>query len=339
MTAELEPRRVLLAVGPAQHGLLQAPFARGLLPGWETADAATVERARFLLQNDVCDVLLVDESFAAAEDRDGLAWYAARHHVPALLLAGSVPERIAAALEAGYCQWLPRRAALDCPPLLAAGLAQALRWGSLQRQVRRLGATLTDTRRQASRLVDRLWETAPVEGRAPWYSQRHMLDRLEEEICRTGRHGTPFSVVLGEVEPASSEAARAVTLEQLTRWTVERVAQAKRRCDVAGQYGPHGFMLLLPGTAEPGAVSTCERLQQAFEQPPGPLPVVASFGIAACAEAATTPTRVLSRAEERLEQGKANRTTRTVGHAADEGAGLAGPHVGLGQDAERKELA
>ena len=78
-----------------------------------------------------------------------------------------------------------------------------------------------------------------------------------------------------------------------------------RRSDVAGQYGPHGFMMLLPRTSETGALGCCERLRALLEQPPslrGPLR--AYFGVAALDGAEETITTLLSRAEERLEEAR-----------------------------------
>ena len=44
--------------------------------------------------------------------------------------------------------------------------------------------------------------------------------------------------------------------------------RSKRRCDVAGQYGPQGFMLLLPQTPPEGAVHFCRRLQGLLDDVP-----------------------------------------------------------------------
>jgi GGDEF domain-containing protein len=126
-----------------------------------------------------------------------------------------------------------------------------------------------------------------------------MLQRLDEEVARARRHGGPLTVVLGEVHAgaAGREAALAA----------ERVGRAKRRCDVAGQYGLHGFMLLLPRGSEAEALGCCRRLRALLEQPPpgGPAPPAhACFGVAAFSPAAATAQGLLSRAEERLEEAR-----------------------------------
>ena len=55
------------------------------------------------------------------------------------------------------------------------------------------------------RLVNRLWETVPSETGPSWFTQRHMLERLDEEVQRVKRHGGPLSVVLGEVLPPGDD--------------------------------------------------------------------------------------------------------------------------------------
>src|SRR5947209_12076699 len=49
-------------------------------------------------------------------------------------------------------------------------------------------------------------------------------------------------------------------------------SQGKRRCDVAGQYGLGGFMLLMVHTPIKGAIHCCRRLQKSIEHPEGELP-------------------------------------------------------------------
>ena len=128
-----------------------------------------------------------------------------------------------------------------------------------------------------------------------------MLDRLREEVSRVARHGGPLTLALGELLPQSEATS------SLTSWAAEQVRRTKRRCDVAGQYGPQGFMLLLPRTTGAAGVGACRRLQAILESPPAPLrgPIRACFGVAELH--GTEPSAVkalLVRAEERLEQAR-----------------------------------
>src|SRR5262249_7399441 len=149
----------------------------------------------------------------------------------------------------------------------AAALQHALGDGVTLQRARRTGDQLRDCHCQVTRLANLLWEATPAAGRPPWFSQRYMLERLQEEGCRSERHGNPLSVVLGEVWVAQEEPLADEEPGPISRWTAERVNRNKRRCDVAGQYGPQGFLLLLPHTPPQGAVTFCRRLQGLLEDP------------------------------------------------------------------------
>ena len=312
MTADLPFRRVLVAASAAACPALRQSFAAEPLAGWQVLEADTWERAHFVLGYEACDVLLVDESLAPQGDVKDFTALAGRREVPVVALTDPGPETAAAALAAGVDVWLPREPALGHPPLLAAGLAHAAGRGDQRRRLRLTGTSLQETRRHVGRLVDLLWHHAPHDPRTRWFTHRHMLERLQEEIARTARHGSPFSLVLGEVRRQGE--AEAAPSPQLTAWAAERIGRAKRRCDVAGQYGPHGFMLLLANTPESGAVTFCRRLEEALGQAAATeaVPVVPAFGIAACAGPAATPQALLRRAEEHLESAKAQAESHSV---------------------------
>jgi GGDEF domain-containing protein len=298
MTAELPFRRALLAASPTELVELRRPFADPALAGWRAADADAWERAHFLLRHDSFDVLLADESLRLGPD--GPSWLAGPRQTPVVLLSRPVPETVQAALAAGVDVWLPRDLALRQPALLAAALDRARRWGQLRQRLRSTGSGLEECRGHVGRLVDLLWQTGPRDPRAGWYSHRHMLERLQEEVARTARYGTPLSVVLGEVRPNPATAAEPAPL---AAWTVDRVSQVKRRCDVAGQYGPHGFMLLLTNTPEAGAETFRRRLEETLSRAAASdaVPVVASYGVAGCSGAPASSPGLLRRAEEDLE--------------------------------------
>lgn len=304
MGVDLERRRVLLAAADTDRAALCDLFSRGRIEGWEVVEAESFEQARFLMQHDPCDVLLIDQGLYQPEDVAGLAWLARQQQAPVAFLAGPDPAILTAALEHGVHQWLPRDAALRHPPLLAAVLNQAASKGDLRRNNRLLGEALQECRRQVRRLVTLLWGLSPVERHARWFTQRHMMERLQEELARTERHGVPLSVVLGEVqaEPAPEE-------PQLMAWAAERIIRFKRRTDVAGQYGPHGFVLLLSHTPETGARVCCRRLRRLLETTAGqpsapPGAVKAYFGISSYSPSQTSAKSLLGRAEEALERAR-----------------------------------
>src|ERR1700688_4301362 len=122
MPAVLERRRVLLASRAPDRKGLQAQFDAGLFPGWEAVEADGLERARFILQMEPCDVLVLDADLYRAGDPDALSWLGGRDQTPVLFVADVTPGLIAEALGQGADHWLPRDLALSCPALLAATL-------------------------------------------------------------------------------------------------------------------------------------------------------------------------------------------------------------------------
>ncbi len=308
MSEAIQRRRVLLAAAEPARGECRPLFHNEILRDWDVIEADSLERARFLLQLDPCDVLLLDCSLYRGGGGDDLSWLASQRRAPVLFLGDSNPETIADALRHGAQYWLPRELARRHVPVLAAMLRQAAEFGDLQRRGQETSAALEDTRRQVSRLVNLLWEAVPGEGRARWFTQRHMLERLEEEVIRTQRYGGPMAVVLGEVE--TKPAIRNIRGEegQTATRIVDQISRVKRRCDVAGQYGMQGFMLLLPQTDERGATGCCQRLRSIIEQPSEDLHSFESlsvhFGIACFSSEARSVKSLLSRAEEQLERCK-----------------------------------
>src|SRR2546429_442418 len=98
----------------------------------------------------------------------------------------------------------PKRGGSCSPPQTRSG--KRCRGPSPRR--RRRAAALVEELGAATRRIERLagmlWEAVPGQGRAPWFPQRYMLERLEEELARAQRHGGPLSVVLGEVRPGGA---------------------------------------------------------------------------------------------------------------------------------------
>jgi diguanylate cyclase (GGDEF)-like protein len=307
MAGERGQKRVLLAAPSEEVTQLRELFAQGKVPGWEASEAETWERARFLVQMDPPDVFLLDASLCPEGDTSGLAWLTSEENLPIVLLAPVDPSFILNAFSHGAHQWLPRDLAISYPVLLAVSLHQAARLSELQDRARTSTDALTDCQKRVKRLVNLLWETSPVEGHGPWFTQRHMLERLEEEIARVQRHGGPLTIVLGEVQPRSKEAFLPEQAHELAGWTAQVIGKNKRRCDVAGHYGLTGFLMVLPRVSEEEAASCCRRLKNllehpAQEHPSAPLHV--HFGIATCSPTLATVQGLLGYAEDKLEQAR-----------------------------------
>jgi GGDEF domain-containing protein len=134
-----------------------------------------------------------------------------------------------------------------------------------------------------------------------------MLERLSEEVSRCERHGTPLSLILGEVVvvPVAAGEADDRLEERVRGWISSLILKSKRRSDMAGQYGPSGFLALLPLTDAEGAEEFCRRLTGIQEAEPCPgLPpswqVRVGYGVASYSAEHSSAKNLLRVAEEHL---------------------------------------
>jgi hypothetical protein len=300
--------RLLLAADAKEGVDLRLLFVSGALEGWEVLEAATFEQAHFILQYTECDVVLVDESLYLREKAEALRWLIQDAGARVVLLADLSPQALTLAFQQGPSQWLPRQLALDHPQLLAAALTQAARIGEFGLGKRKTVAALRECQRQQDLLVNLLWRTMPRDVQGGWLTPRYLLERLEEETARSQRHGLPLTVAVGEVQlPASTESSAGVP--ELSDWMARQICRVKRRSDVGGPYGPHGFLLLLVQTPPAGGDVCCRRLRNFLEQgehrPHGLRgPLRAYFGLASFSVASATPKSLLCVAEEHLQQAR-----------------------------------
>jgi GGDEF domain-containing protein len=302
MVPEHVRRPVLVAARDQEWAALTRAFAADRLRGWEARQATDFPQAQFLLQHGACDVLLLDGVSFPGQEGEALARLAARRKVPVVVLAGCETPGTAEDGEEDGNLRLPRDLALDHPALLDEALRAADRCRRLRGDLDRAAEEVREWRQRADRLAALLWEAAPADGHGQWCSQRSLMGRLQEELARAERRQGSFSVVVGDVPADPDPAART--------GVVDRITQGKRRSDVAGQYGPYGFLLLLPDTGDAGAVACCRRLQGLLRRHPadtsagpGPASPHVAFGIASY-PAAGSATGLLSRAEERLQEAR-----------------------------------
>jgi GGDEF domain-containing protein len=306
MSLEKEGRRALVVAAPGERPLLLAALSRCQLEGWGLREADNLEQAQTALRHEAVDIVLVDHSAVRADDVDSPDGLLCQPHPPVAYLAGPDAAVLAPVIERGTGLWLPRDLALAHPELLTALLHQAAARADLRRGHRRLGEALQEARRQVQRLVTLLCGLSPTDGHARWFTQGYMMERLQEEIARAQRHRMPLSLALGEVW-TGNEAPQPADSPQLTAWAAERITRCKRHTDVAGQYGPRGFLLLLAHTPPAGAALCCRRLRAVLEDGPTPSTVApgritAYFGISSYENARANAKSLLGRAEECLEQ-------------------------------------
>lgn len=295
-----ERPRVLIAAGAEQQPSFETLFAQEPLDQWETAAATSFAQARFALQYQPCDLLLINNDLVEREGSQGLAWLAFQLETPVLFLGDDRPEMYLRVFDLGLNTCLPYSMAMMQPALLHLAMRHAIAAWEVKLHHKRLQGQLEKTQRQVERLTQMIWRVTPISD-DQWYSQRHMLERLGEELTRCHRHHLPLSVAMGELRsPDRSQ------IMNLPDDAAAALLRGKRRCDVIGHYGSGGFMLLMVHTSKRGGVACCRRLRQYLEAPAqeldGPRRSMHSFfGVASSTIATTTPQSLLRIAEENLQ--------------------------------------
>lgn len=303
-------RRVLIAVNKPHEGEMKSLFERDALSQWQALYADSFSQARFTLQHNPCDALVVHEELLEAEGNPGLAWLAWKRDYPTLLI-GQNAVNFRRAYELGVQHCMPYEMILSHPPLLATGLNQSLKNSDAAKRGQRAKEQLTQTRKHLDRLVSMMWRTAPSQDECQWYSEPFIMERLHEELARAERHKVPLSLAVGEL--TNDDGLEPV----LPEWTPEALIRTKRRCDVVGQYGPRGFILLMVHTPKSGALTCCKRLQtyleHSAEQLAGPRGSIrAFFGMSTTLGDHSSPHALLRAAEQNLDAARKERDLRIV---------------------------
>jgi len=137
----------------------------------------------------------------------------------------------------------------------------------------------------------RLYDLAMVDGLTGLFVRRYFDARLDEEVERSKRFGTEFSVVMMDIDnfkqlnDTHGHPAGDFVLRELAAI----IRGQMRGVDTAARYGGEEISMILPRTSMVAALSVAERIRRrieawAPEKEGGPPQVTASFGIAAYPE-------------------------------------------------------
>jgi diguanylate cyclase (GGDEF)-like protein len=139
-----------------------------------------------------------------------------------------------------------------------------------------------------------LYELAMVDGLTGLFVRRYFDARIEEEIERSKRYGTAFSVVMMDVDDFKmlNDTHGHLIGDRVLRGIAHVVKAQMRGVDTAARYGGEEIAVILPRTELVNAYNVGERLRAAIAElrittdaePSEVLRVTASFGIAAYPE-------------------------------------------------------
>ena len=160
-----------------------------------------------------------------------------------------------------------------------------------------------------------LYELAMVDGLTGLFMRRYFDARIEEEVERSKRYGTPFSIVMMDVDDfkkLNDEHGHLIG-DRVLRAIANVVKSQMRGVDTASRYGGEEIALILPRTEMVSAYNVGERIRTAIAEeaittdsdPPKVLHVTASFGIASYPETrASSGEDLVRRADRALYRAK-----------------------------------
>lgn len=262
---------------------------------------------------------------------------------PQIVAAWSAPDADAqdpAPTDAAVTTWQARLAALDREPVLARALeatattvadrfcAMPIGYGPdgelLLVVERRLGngyasrfvheaadALATCFLRLTGRLghLDRLRQASLTDPLTGLPNRRHLLDRLEMELERSARTGTPVAVAMLDLDRFKqfNDSFGHLAGDQLLRTVARAITSRLRSQDLAARYGGDEICLVLPATDTAGAAQVVEAVRQHVGEaarrlgPTSGITVSAGVAVSVGDDAADA---VLARADEHLLRAK-----------------------------------
>lgn len=158
-----------------------------------------------------------------------------------------------------------------------------------------------------------LYELAMVDGLTGLFMRRYFDARIDEEIERSKRFGTPFSVVMMDVDDFKklNDTHGHLVGDRVLRAIANTVKSQMRGVDTAARYGGEEISVILPRTEMLGAYNVGERIRAAIAElriatDDGlVLAVTASLGIASYPESkAASGEELVRRADQALYRAK-----------------------------------
>lgn len=183
-----------------------------------------------------------------------------------------------------------------------------------------------------------LYELAMVDGLTGLFMRRYFDARIEEEIERSKRYGTPFAVVMMDVDDFKklNDEHGHLMGDRVLRAIANTVKSQLRGVDTAARYGGEEIALILPRSDMVAAYNVGERIRAAVAElrvttdtePPGVLSVTVSLGIAAYPETkAADGEDLIRRADRALYRAKKTGKNRVELFWSDESGPVKMIHV------------
>jgi diguanylate cyclase (GGDEF)-like protein len=172
-----------------------------------------------------------------------------------------------------------------------------------------------------------------VDGLTGLFVRRYLDARMEEEIERSRRYNTPFSIIMMDVDDFKklNDSYGHLVGDRVLRAIANVIKAQMRGVDTAARYGGEEMAVILPRTEMVGAYNLAERIRESIaelrittdDDPPKALGVTASLGIAAYPESkAVNGEDLVRKADRALYRAKKTGKNRVELFWNDEPSGL-----------------
>ena len=177
-------------------------------------------------------------------------------------------------------------------------------------------------------LVEESRRLATVDALTGLYNRRAFAEAARRELARAQRHGDPLSVVLFDIDHFKSinDNQGHAMGDRVLKTVGELLSSLARESDVCARWGGEEFVILLSSTDCGGGVVVAERVRAAMEalrvvdEAGEPIPVTASFGVAALAPNEDMD-GVVDRADRAMYMAKTSGRNRVMVDPPDAGVG------------------
>jgi diguanylate cyclase (GGDEF)-like protein len=162
-----------------------------------------------------------------------------------------------------------------------------------------------------ARLYQRTQELAITDGLTGLYLRRFFNQRLEEEVNRFREYGTPFSLLILDLDHFKrvNDKLGHLVGDRVLAQLAEVLRAEARSTDILCRFGGEEFALLLPYTPSQAGVIMAERIRVRLASRPlpsleGKPPLTVSLGVAGCPEHALESQTLIRAADEALYEAK-----------------------------------
>ncbi len=155
---------------------------------------------------------------------------------------------------------------------------------------------------------------ANTDGLTGLYNHRHFHERLEQEIARSSRFGTVFSIIFADIDlfKVYNDNYGHLAGDEVLRRIGEYIKSSIRSIDIAARYGGEEFAIILPETRLIDTQVVAERIRKTIETKTTSraMPVTVSIGVASWPIDGVMKEELINRADRALYLAKQNGRNR-----------------------------